>query len=140
MRGSEERLVQIATLPIGRGIQKNQQKYAQSKINRAQAHHPRPLARLHALIEKERNEPNEQINQIELFERSTDVHHHLLAKNYEICRRMNPLVLPSRKRVEETSDRSRIPPVQWWIGHPSQGHVEIKSRAEQPAKTASEST
>ena len=117
MGSNEERLVEIAALPVGCRIQQDQQKYAQGKIDRAQANNPCPLPRLHPLVKNERNQADEQVNRIELFQCSADVGPDLFTKHDEICRWMNPLVLPARKRMEEPGDGSWITPVQRRVRH-----------------------
>src|SRR5258708_2308564 len=34
--------------------------------------------------------------------------------------------------MQEALDRARITPLNWWVGHPRDGHIEVKARAEDP--------
>ena len=142
VRGDEERLVQREALAVGRGVEQLQQERPEHKVERHQPQQPGPLARLKPPEEKERDDAEGEIDEIEFFDRATDqeppdvlrvVRDEIGGLRHDVVARahggMNALILAAGEGMYETADGARIAPVQGRVRHRGQRHVNVEECA-----------
>lgn len=111
VRRREEDARQIAALTVDQGIEQDQQQKGKAGVHGRVAHNPRPLALLHPDEEDEGHERQQQIHQMELVNRSLEIHLQLQQKTERIGKNVagiRLLVLAAGEGVDEPVERARV--------------------------------